>query len=68
MKSFIEPLTEQGIIVSLFVDPDFKQVEASSQTGAQFIELHTGQYAELFNTDEENAAFKNLEESSRICR
>jgi len=45
LKEFLKPILDKGIIVSLFVDPDFKQVEASAETGAQFIELHTGQYA-----------------------
>lgn len=35
-----------GIEVSLFVSPDPAQIEASSRTGAQFIELHTGTYAD----------------------
>lgn len=35
-----------GIEVSLFVAPDPVQLEASAKTGAQFIELHTGAYAE----------------------
>ena len=38
-----------GIEVSLFIAPDQKQVEASAQIGAQFIELHTGSFAESFH-------------------
>src|SRR5262249_21011970 len=37
-----------GIEVSLFIAPDLKQVEAASKIGAQFIELHTGSFAEHF--------------------
>src|SRR5207248_2729677 len=37
-----------GIEVSLFIAPDEKQVAASARTGAQFVELHTGQFAEEF--------------------
>ena len=36
-----------GIEVSLFIAPDPKQIEASARVGAQFIELHTGRYAEV---------------------
>jgi pyridoxine 5-phosphate synthase len=36
---------ERGIAVSLFVDPDLRQVEASRRTGAGIIEIHTGSYA-----------------------
>src|SRR3974390_283198 len=35
-----------GIEVSLFINPDPAQIEAASKTGAQFVELHTGSYAE----------------------
>lgn len=38
-----------GIEVSLFIAPDTKQVEAAAQIGSQFIELHTGAYAESFH-------------------
>lgn len=38
-----------GIEVSLFIAPDTKQVEAAAQIGSQFIELHTGAFAESFH-------------------
>ena len=38
-----------GIEVSLFITPEPEQVEAAARIGAQFIELHTGAYAESFN-------------------
>jgi pyridoxine 5-phosphate synthase len=41
-------MNDVGIEVSLFIGPDEKQIEASSRTGAQFIELHTGAFAESF--------------------
>jgi len=39
-------MNDAGIEVSLFIAPDLRQIEASERTGAQFIELHTGQFAE----------------------
>jgi pyridoxine 5-phosphate synthase len=39
-------LKDAGIRVSLFIDPDRKQIEAAMQIGAPVIELHTGAYAE----------------------
>jgi len=39
-------LTGGGIRVSLFIDPDPRQIEAASHCGAQVVELHTGAYAE----------------------
>jgi pyridoxine 5-phosphate synthase len=41
-------MNDAGIEVSLFIAPDLKQIEASARTGSQFIELHTGQFAEHF--------------------
>ena len=37
-----------GVEVSLFIAPDERQIEAAARTGSQFIELHTGSFAEAF--------------------
>jgi pyridoxine 5-phosphate synthase len=47
----VEALSEAGIAVSLFIDPDAQQVEAASAIGAPTIELHTGAYAEHTGTE-----------------
>jgi pyridoxine 5-phosphate synthase len=44
-------MNDAGIDVSLFIAPDPVQVEASARIGAQFIELHTGTYAEQFHEE-----------------
>jgi len=52
-KAFTETrkkMNDAGIEVSLFIAPDEKQIEASARTGSQFIELHTGAFAEEFST------------------
>ena len=41
-------MTDASIEVSLFIAPDAKQIEAAAKIGAQFVELHTGQFAEDF--------------------
>lgn len=41
-------LNAAGIEVSLFIAPDLPQIEAAARTGAQFVELHTGRFAEAF--------------------
>ena len=41
-------MNDAGIEVSLFIVPDEKQIEAAKRTGSQFIELHTGAFAEQF--------------------
>lgn len=57
---FVKPLIDTGIAVSLFIDPDLEQVSASHKTGAQFIELHTGQFSEAFGTSKEEEEFIKL--------
>jgi pyridoxine 5-phosphate synthase len=42
----VAQMREAGICVSMFIDPDLRQIEASAAIGAPTIELHTGCYAE----------------------
>lgn len=46
-------MNDAGIDVSLFIAPDLAQVDAAARIGAQFIELHTGAYAEHFQSKRE---------------
>ncbi len=48
---------EAGFLVSFFIDPDPGQLEASREAGAEFVELHTGSYA---NAVGEEAVEKEL--------
>jgi pyridoxine 5-phosphate synthase len=45
-----------GVEVSLFIAPDPRQVEASAKIGSQFVELHTGAFAESFHDSTARAA------------
>ena len=67
VTKFIAPLTESGILVSLFIDPAEEQIRAAVKTGAQFIELHTGQYSIAYGTTDEQDEFEKLRESSRLA-
>ncbi|MDD4342037.1 MAG: pyridoxine 5'-phosphate synthase [Kiritimatiellae bacterium] len=51
LKPTIARLKEQGIEVSLFIEPTLSQVDAAKALGAQMVELHTGTYC-----DQEGAA------------
>jgi pyridoxine 5-phosphate synthase len=48
-------LKDRGIVVSLFVDPDRAQLEASAEAGADAVELHTGAYANARGKERERA-------------
>jgi pyridoxine 5-phosphate synthase len=57
-------LQDIGIKVSLFIDADIQQVEASMQSGAAFIEFHTGPYCEAFGTSKESEKLALLMQSA----
>lgn len=58
LKEFIAPLAVGGIRVSLFVAPDDAQIHAAKLVGAQVVELHTGHYAELENSEQVSEALR----------
>ena len=68
ITEFVKKLKDAGIIVSLFIDPSEEQVKAAAQTGAQFIEMHTGQYSEAFGTDREDDEFLKLKKSAAFAQ
>ncbi|MEM7654115.1 MAG: pyridoxine 5'-phosphate synthase [Pseudomonadota bacterium] len=46
LAPFVERLSDAGIRVSLFIDPERDQLEAAHRLGAPVVELHTGAYCE----------------------
>lgn len=58
LSSYIPSLQEKEIEVSLFIDPDKNQIELAKELGADFIEIHTGEYA---NAIREADAIRELE-------
>lgn len=53
LPQFIKDLQAVGIQVSLFIDPDFAQIDKAVALGANAIELHTGAYAQCWLTCDE---------------
>lgn len=47
VKNAAESLRNAGIFVSIFIDPDTRQIDAAKSAGAQQVELCTAEYAEL---------------------
>jgi len=46
LEGFVARLKDTGIRVSLFIEPDERQIEAAASIGADIVELHTGAYCE----------------------
>jgi pyridoxine 5-phosphate synthase len=63
----VQRLQDGGLIVSLFVDPDPDQVKAASKAGADFIEIHTGAYAEAEDWKIEDEELEKIENSIRLA-
>ena len=61
-QEFIEEtigmLHASNVVVSLFIDPAIEQIKAATRAGADYVELHTGKYA---NADDENVYIDELE-------
>lgn len=53
-------LGARGILVSLFIDADLAQIDAALATGAPYIEIHTGQYAQAGNEAAQAAQLDKL--------
>lgn len=49
LQPTVNRLRDAGIKVSMFIDPDIEQIEASSKIGAEMVELHTGCFANAFD-------------------
>lgn len=66
LKQTVERLHSAGIRVSMFIEPDAEQIEASSELEADAVELHTGAFANLpaeFKQDE----FDRLDAAARLA-
>lgn len=62
----VKQLKDKGILVSLFVDPDKRQVEAAAKLGVDAVELHTGPYA-LAKGDDQVNELARLSESGKLA-
>jgi len=49
LKKSVEKLASAGIVVSVFIDAETRQVEAAKRIGASVCEVHTGPYAHAFH-------------------
>jgi len=67
LNSACAELTNAGIEVSLFIDPDPKQIEAAASLGVPAVELHTGSYAEAHDTSAQDLEFQLLEIASELA-
>jgi pyridoxine 5-phosphate synthase len=65
LGKMIDKLQKAGIPVSLFLDPEPKQIEAAARLHAYAVELHTGSYAEAFHAGDYSQELLRLQDASR---
>jgi len=68
LKEFVEPLRDAGILVSMFIDADAKQVEASSYIGADYIEMHTGCFSNCFKKGDYKNELIKLKDAAKLAQ
>jgi pyridoxine 5-phosphate synthase len=68
LKDYLRQLHEADLKVSLFVDPHPVQIDAAWDVGAQWVELHTGIYAETHGEKEAEERFQELLAAARQAR
>ena len=66
--SAVARLTEAGIRVSLFIDPDIEQVDAAAAAGARVIELHTGVYADALASADQRNELKRIRVAAEYAK
>lgn len=64
VKQSVQALQKAGITVSLFIDPNPKQIEAAKEKiGADYVEIHTGAFAEARDRDQEKREVRKISEA-----
>jgi pyridoxine 5-phosphate synthase len=64
----VKRLRDGGIVVSLFVDPNQEQVKAANKTGADYIEIHTGKYAEAVDWKTQEFELEAIDTAIKLAR
>lgn len=67
IKRSIDLLHDSGIPVSLFIEPDLDQVKAAHKVAADYVELHTGRYANARFSKEEQAEFEAIAQAAKLA-
>lgn len=67
LAPIVSRLSDAGIRVSLFIEPDARQIDAAIRLRAPVVELHTGRYAHLDDGPERAAELKRLADAAALA-
>lgn len=68
LSNYLDPIHAQGIESSLFIDADPKQIEAAAKIGNQYIEIHTGHYADAETPAQAKAELEKILAGIRLAQ
>ena len=67
LNDFIMPLMYEGIVASVFIEPEIDQVNSAYKAGMHYVELNTLKFVEAFKLGEFEKEFTALKESSVLA-
>ncbi|MFP3014060.1 MAG: pyridoxine 5'-phosphate synthase [Arsenophonus sp.] len=67
ISNAVKQLSEVGITVSLFIDPENKQIDSVAEIGAPFIEIHTGFYANAKTKFEQKRELERIKQAGNYA-
>ncbi len=68
VKESIDELHKHEVEVSLFIDPIPEQIQSAHDTGADFIEIHTGDYANAISEEEAIEELERIRQAAKLGR
>ena len=67
LKDAVKALKDAGIVVSLFIDPELKEIDSAKEVGAEVIELHTGEYANATSKEKKAIELNRLRNAAEYA-
>lgn len=67
VRAVVDAMAKAGIAVSLFIDPEARQIEAAAELKAPIVELHTGTYANAFYSSTKKEEFEKLRRGAALA-
>jgi pyridoxine 5-phosphate synthase len=68
LTEFIKPIRDNGILVSMFIEPDEESIALSKRAGADIVELHTGSYSLCTDDASKALDLERIRSAARYAR
>ncbi|NTU67564.1 MAG: pyridoxine 5'-phosphate synthase [Chlorobiaceae bacterium] len=68
LSEFVKPIRDNGILVSLFIEPEEEAIALSKKAGADLVELHTGPYSLCTTGEEAERELERIRSAARFAR